>query len=186
VLLLALLIVLAWAMHVVADEEVPAQRVSTLCQLQRALADCSVVHVVVTEHLYFDASANCGDAGAVKDRGQYTQSNSSTGSSARDSSLEQDAVDCVPLETERTREKDSSNRGTDGSIEDDPGVETPCDEDMSGRDSDDDTTESVEVELLSLPLLVNGARKTIRVWFLQRLIECCCEWTHAWLRCCAH
>ena len=50
-----------------ADGQSTVSRVSTFCELHRALADAAVVHVVVTGHLYFDASAKCSEAGTGLD-----------------------------------------------------------------------------------------------------------------------
>jgi hypothetical protein len=159
VLLLALSTVLACTGQALANEDSRAQRVSTMCQLQQALADPSVVHVVVREHLKFEATATCVTDAAATDGGRDAQRSSSAGSGSRDRVLIREPVDCRPRRDDDRRERSS----TSGDVAEDVDRESGCEEETSGREERDDRTDRVEMGTVTLPLLVRGARKTIRV-----------------------
>lgn len=116
-----------------------AAQVSTFCELRRALADESVVHVVLTDHLRFDPAAACSGAAAGADaEGDVAPAQAI---SSRSSSSEGDTVPC---------------EAADGGVDKGEARHKRCNEEVTGDRRDG-------FETVRLPLHVRGARKSIRV-----------------------
>lgn len=164
VLLSMVLTFVALTLQVFADTGSTATHVSTLCELQRALADASVVHVVVTEHLYFDSAVNCNEAGV---EGEIESVSSKA------------AVECATIARQNRDSKSDgdSDRDRDRNRDEDSGEDNGCIEEVAGGEATDEDVAVGEksddmgnigsgfeaVETVKLPLHVAGAMKTIRV-----------------------